>query len=752
MNLRQIKVPEQKVLSRNKTSRWAKDCVEGFIELAGHTQNNANRRDRIYEYYEAYNGQINDSYYTHVTKPFGKTRPNFPARLHRYNIIKPLVDQLTGEKAKRNLDYHVIVTNPDVENRMIQEKTQLLTQLIQLQYMNALAAEGVPTGVDPQPTDQMAQQVAEFEENYQDKRAINGQQALEYIVQYNEFYHQSMKGFKDFLISGEVCSYRAVEHNEPVYRILNPLDVEYDMDPDLEFIEDGDWALMRQYMHVSSVLDRYHDVLTEEEIAELESGVRHKHDNFFHYNPHGRQQIDIAHEDYVEVIQVYWRSMRKIGFVEWLDPDSGELLEKVVEEDYVLNRNLGERVEWMWVAEVWEGHRINGVLYKRLRALDNQRGSLDNMSSNKLPINGRRYSDRNAVNISMVSLALPYQITYDIYKYRLEISIAKSKDVIGQIDLSMIPKDWDVDKFLYYMESTGIAFVDYNKEGERNFNPQHVATMDLTVKTIEQYIRLLESIVVELERLAGITRQRQGQLTPYDGKATTEQSIVQSSHITEDYFRLYSWMEQRDLQALMDYSRPAWIYGKKSTYFMDDEGMKILSLDGLEHASSEYAVFVKDAREESHKIQAARMLTQTLAQAGTPASQILAILDSNHFRTIRRNVKKAEQINQELQAALQQQEQANQEAQRQLELEKIERQSMDKALDREKDVQVALIRAEPSYVDVVKAELENNKTATQAELEQRKIDLENRKLQVEAALKREEMAIKRAELARRPAK
>jgi hypothetical protein len=509
---------------------------------------------------------------------------------------------------------------------------------------------------------------------------------------------------------------------------------------------------MRQYMHVSSVLDRYHDVLTDEEIAELESGVRHKHDNFFHYNPHGRQQIDIAREDYVEVIQVYWRSMRKIGFVEWLDPETGDLLEKVVEEDYVINSSLGERAQWLWVSEVWEGHRINGILYKRLRAMDNQRGSLDNLSSNKLPINGRMYSDRNSTNISMVGLCLPYQITYDIYKYRLEVSIAKSKDVIGQIDLSMLPKDWSVDKFLYYVESTGIAFVDYNKEGERSYNPQHVATMDLTVKTIEQYIRLLESIIVELERLAGITRQRQGQITPYDGKATTEQSIVQSSHITEDYFRRYAWFEQRDLQALMDYSRPAWIYGKKSTYFMDDEGMQILSLDGLEHASSEYAVFIKDAREEGEKIQAARMLTQTLAQAGTPASQIMAILDSNHFRTIRRNVKKAEATAQELQAAMQEQEQANEEAKRQLELEKVERESMDKALDREKDIQVALIRAEPSYVEEVKADLEANKQATQQELEQRKLELENRKLQVEAALKREELAIRRAELARRPAK
>ena len=64
-----------------------------------------------------------------------------------------------------------------------------------------------------------------------------------------------------------------------------------------------------------------------------------------------------------------------------------------------------------------KGTRIDGRFYVKMEACVNQRTSLDNPSTCKLPINGRRYSDRNAQNISLVSLGIPYQLNYNIYKY-----------------------------------------------------------------------------------------------------------------------------------------------------------------------------------------------------------------------------------------------------------------------------------------------------------------------------------------------
>lgn len=732
------RIPNQAIPQSKKTEDWHERTINAYIDIANVNPANRNRRRELYEYYEAYNGIVNDDYYTHVLKPYGKERQNFPAKMHRYNIIKPLIDQLVGEKAKRPFRYNVIVTNSDVHNRMVETKTQMLKQILQRQYAEELQAaqqgEEAPSDID---LDNIMQK---FEAEYNDERAIMGQQALDYIYSYNELVHKLQKGWKDFLISGEVYSFRGIESNEPHYEILNPLDIDFDMDPDLDFVEDGEWAIVRQYLHLSSVIDLYHKELTRDEIAEMEEGARNP-DSDFYWDSRRYQDRDIQRDRTVEVIKVFWKSRKKIGFVTWIE--DGELFEKQVEEGYEPDERLGEEVEWLWVNEVRQGHRINGNLYKRMGPLETQRGSMDNPSKCKLPINGRMASNRNAANVSLLALMLPYQISYDIYKYRMEVAIAKSKDVIAQLDIDSIPDDWEMDKFMYYMDATGIAWTQTNKEGY-NPNPAHKAVIDLTVKTIESYLQLLESIVGEMERSVGITRQRQGQTHPYEGKGVTEQSIVQSSHITEDYFRKYAWMEQRDLQALLDYSKPAWILGKKASYFMDDEGMQLLSIDGIEHASAEYAVFVADAREEQQKIDAARSLAQPMIQNGVNPSTVLKVFESNHFATIRKKMKEAEEIQSRLEAARAEAEQAASQANVQLELEKMEIESQQKELDRANNIDVERIRAEAKMAgDDARKEIEKIKEQSKQRIEEGKRKMEERKLMVEKALKREEIAAKR---------
>ena len=70
----------------------------------------------------------------------------------------------------------------------------------------------------------------------------------------------------------------------------------------------------------------------------------------------------------------------------------------------------------------------------------------------------------------------------------------------------------------------------------------------MSIKTIEQYIILLNSIMEEWEKLSGVSRQRQGDIGQYEGKASSQQAIVQSSHITEDLFKKFEGLEKRDIE------------------------------------------------------------------------------------------------------------------------------------------------------------------------------------------------------------
>jgi hypothetical protein len=368
-------------------------------------------------------------------------------------------------------------------------------------------------------------------------------------------------------------------------------------------------------------------------------------------------------------------------------------------------------------------------MYINTRPIPNQRISLDNPSICKLPINGRKYSDVNSQNISIVSQGIPYQLNYNIYKYRLELAIARSKDIIAQFDINMIPKNWDMDKFMYFVEGTGIAWIDYAKEGV-TLNPQHQAVLDMSIKTISQYLTLLESIRVEWEQLSGVTRQRQGQMGVSEGKATSQQSIVQSSHITEDLFRKFAHFEQRELQGLLDYSKAAWINGKKGMYVMPDGAIDQIDVDPISHMEAEYGVFVSDAGKDIEKKQKLENLALSMVQNGAKMSTVIDVFSLDSFPQIKDKIIAAEKAEEELRQAQQKAEQEMEQQKMQVQQQAIQQQSLDKEKDRQLQIELALINAESSDK---KSNIDLEKMMKDFELKEKELDIKQRDLDMKAS-------------------
>ena len=724
------KIPQQRLPLSKKTKDWREKCVEAYINLS-HNGLHDHKSD-LSVLYDYYNGIIDEDDYRYVLKPYGKSRKNFPSKMRNYPIIKPIVDLLLGEKSKRPLNYTVTVQNANAVSEKEKAKQQAIYQNLQMQFLKVMAEQN-PEMVDPNQLPEeipMPEQIAEqFENNYVDNRAIKGQYAMTYIMQDQEVYDKLQKAWFHFLVAGEVYTHRGVRSSEPFYEILNPIDVDYDKDPDLEFVEDGDWALVRKYVHASTVIDHYYDVLTPEQVLELEEPRHHDVDGHLFYKTHDNDP-NVYRNRLVEVVIVYWKSRKRIGFLTYLDPETGTMEEVEVEDGFRMPAEMkeaGAKVKYMWVNEVWEGTRIDGRFYVNINPLANQRISLDNPSKCKLPINGRKYSDINSRNVSLVSMGIAYQLNYNIYKYRLELSIARSKDIIAQFDINMIPKKWDMDKFMYYVEGTGIAWVDYNKEGIQ-LSPQHQSVLDMSIKTIQQYIMLLDSILQEWEKLSGVSRQRQGEIGAYEGKASSQQAILQSSHITEDMFRKFSRLEQRDMQALLDYSKEAWLTGKKGQFVMPDGTTDFLDLDSMEHLESEYGIFVSDSGKDQLKLDQIKGLTQAMMQNGAKTSTVAEILDAESFPQIKEKLKAAERAQEQLEQAQQQAEQQAQQQAMAMEQAKVEQESLEKERDRQKDIEVALINAE-ARKDPAAENFNLQKMMQDFEAKQRELDIKEMEIE-----------------------
>ena len=664
---------------------WGKQTMRSYINRSYFAT--TQHKWALKKLYDYYNGHIDIDDYRLITEPFGKKLEGDWADVVNYPIIKPKVDLLWGEFAKRPKNFDVYVTNDDVTNRALDEKNKLVLQNLEQLFVNELNAQGVDTGMPSEEIPKPEAVQEEFASSYRDKRAILGQHSLEYIHQYCKLQEKFHLEFFHWLVSGEVYSYKTIENNEPYYEVVNVLDLDYDKDPDNQFIEDAEWCVRRKYMNPSTIVEFFYDDLgkNEQEIKDTINKIETLGSNTTVFsasapNLYDRTGPQNVYNRLVEVKHVVWKSKKKVGICTFMD-EFGVEQSIEVDETFKPLKELGQEVEWFWVNEIWEGYLIGTDMYFRIRPIPVQRTSLDNLAKCKLPYNGRVLSAINSRNISLVILGVPYQVLYNSTMHRLKLAMAKMKDDMIQLDVNLKPKNMSLDEWLLYGDATNILFIDRNKEGFRE-SSTHQSVLKMASSTIASYIELLRFIKSEWEEVCGVSRQRQGQINTSETVGGVERSVVQSSLITEIYFTLFDEFREREYQGLLDYSKFAWIDGKKTSFVLPDSGKIVyMDVDPIEHSESEYGIFVALSGKQVEKRKQLEGQLQNFIQNGAKPSMIIDVINSDSFTELKAKMLYAEQkqdeYNQQMQKmqgeqqqqlAAQQEEYANMQHQRELEL------------------------------------------------------------------------------------
>ena len=721
------RIPKQKIPRSRKTKEWGKNTIEAFIDRSSFS---SQHKASLHKYYDAYNGNLVEADYNYVINPYNSEKhkvKGFPAKLRSYNIIKPVVDLLLGEKSKRPFAHQVVIRNSDMKDNQQKLLQQELKKYLEQKFINELNEMGMQTGEPSQEQMPLEELKEEILTNYKDARAIMGQEALDYMIDKLELPDHLQMGFFDWLVSGEVYSYKDICMNEVEYEIVSPLDLDYEKSPDIQFIEDGDWAIRRKLMSVNAIVDSFYDVLKPDEIDRLENPSGKTMNGIL--SPFNRDSRSMDTERFAEVLHVVWKSFARIGILTYYD-EVGQEQQMIVDEKYKVDSDAQESVEYYWVNQVWEGYRIDGDIFVNIRPHQVQRNEMSNLSVCKLPYNGRIYSNRHSDQISIVSMGLPYQILYNIFHYRLELSIAKNKDKIMLMEMNTIPKrhGWDEEKFMYYADAMGYAFIDSTAEGKRGeavtFNQFQVLDMSLGQYIAAQF-QLLQSVKQEWEELIGISRQRKGQVQASDGIGATERAVFQSSVMTEELFRRFDKYVEREFNGLLDTSKVAWKDGKKTQYITGDYREAILDIDAELFQEAEYGVFVKNNSIENDKIQQLKQLTLSFAQNGSQPGTIAEILDSSNFAQIKEKLNEVDAAEKAIQQA--QQQQAQQMQSQQLEAQAAAAQAAQdfeanqNQLDRDNKIEVKELEIAAKTVD---QDMNNNGINDAVDLEKVRIERE----------------------------
>ena len=660
--------PQQKLPTSKKTQTWIEDNIDFFIEQANFGMGTG---EEMYSLYQAAEGILDESAYRYVLNPYNSEDANirkYPARIRNYSIITPVINLYMGEKGKLPDNHTVIAINADSENKMTEELNNKMYDLLSQAAINTLNDNGIDTGLPNQPVADVAQEAKKFKVSWTDNRAIFGQEAVDYIKYNLDLKDKFQDAYYDWIVTGKVFTYKDVYRNDLHSEICNPMDFWYSSNEYSNFVEDGDAAVYRRRLSPNQIIDRfrsdnYGDGLSSENITWLEEQGRNNlnaggfSSNTIRMLPseriegYARPDLSVALNGLIEVFHCVWKSYRKVGILIYQD-ELGQLQKKEVDETYKLDVTVGDlSIKWEYINQIWENYRIGdkgNCIYVKGRPLPVQRDELNNSSKNKLPYNGRENKTRTGNIVSLIRYGLNYQVLFNIYHYRMEMVMAKNKDKIMMMPLGLLPKGWDEDKYMYFLEATSIGWFDETK-------PNAVAVLQ-SLKSIDlglgNYIEKIREFIMGIKDewwdAVGMNRQRYGDTMSSDGKGVNEQAIFRSAIMTAELNRKFMKFEESDLQGLLDYSKAAWIDGKKGSYITSDGRRAFLNINGTEHLESNYGVFCKNGEEENEKLNMLRQYAFGLGQKGTVQSNTIAeIIDANNFSRIKQILAEVDAIERE---------------------------------------------------------------------------------------------------------
>jgi hypothetical protein len=459
------------------------NSVEGITSVTN-TGNNINNYDKEV-LLDLSNGTLNIDDFTYVTKPYGDASPKFPAELRHYDRISPKLHLLLGEEIKRPFNFRAVNTNPEAVTAAEKYRQQEVLQSVQDELQKEVQAMlGVPAEEQVQP--KTIEEIDKYMNlEYKDVAEIQANMALEYLKEYSDIIEKFNDGWRWLLVTGDDIYYTSTSSDEPLLRPVDPRYFEYDRSPHIKYIDQAQWAYEERWIPASAVYEEFGDIMDDEDRTAVEkmkgsfsqnvgygSGVPVVYLNDGDSVGRGNSSyIETNSNSIVRVVNLCWVGMRKIGFVTYQDPETGEVYEKTVGEDY---RKQPEdlEIEWKWKNEVWEAVKLGEDLIIGVRPRPNQYSSLDNPDKVRLPYTG--ISDHN---LSIVKRIKEIQYLYNIIMYRMELAIARAKGKLMVMDTAQIPtsEGIDMEKWLYYTDTTGFAFINSFEEGKGMFQGQRPA-------------------------------------------------------------------------------------------------------------------------------------------------------------------------------------------------------------------------------------------------------------------------------------
>jgi len=382
--------------------------------------------------------------------------------------------------------------------------------------------------------------------------------------------------------------------------------------------------------------------------------------------------------------------------------------------------------------------RINRNIYCCIGPKKEQFRSTDDPYTVRLGYHGLVYNAMNAPSIAMMDRMKPFIYLYMIVMHKLKRLIAQDQGKVFHFDISMVDPKIGLEKTLYYLKEMNLDIFNplqnADQPGQMQRGKVSSSTDMSNTQHILNYVSLLAAIDQQIAEVAGVTRQREGQISPNEAVTNAQSNAQMSSVITEIYFYAHDRLWEKVLTSLLQVTQAAW-KGKSITkqYVLDDLSLATLEISA-DQEFEEIGVFVTNSGHEVQMFDALKGISDGLLNTNratfsdlialyqaTSAEELKDLIRQSEKESFDREMQKQQQQT-EAQAQMQQQQQA-------FELEKQQREFEHDVLIHEID-SFKFQKDQDSNDNQIPDQLEIAKLKLDAATKQKKLQLEERALDI----------------------
>jgi hypothetical protein len=577
--------------------------------------------------------------------------------------------------------------------------------------------------------------------------------------------------------------------------LLNPKWCDYHKGPNIKYVSDGDYFLWFDWMSTGDIVNKFGRRMKEEDLLKLKEVFAHSANliipdsqknyqgayydptkpymqatdldpkmndtllgrelaynymrtpNFDHnldsdlFNPiAGRMQN--GHPSMFRVMRLYWRSMRRIGWLtkvdrsgeitppEWVDEHFRVTVDPVYDKSVLKtetkdNLLYGEHIDWTWAPEwrhvlkispnlrhsYWmdtknsmESIYIDGAPVKfQFKGRTNPFDSLP-------PVEGCNFSYINTDPHSFIDRIRPMQILYNICMNRVPKKfledfgnkVAIDRRIMSGYNAHNTATHTSIqDEYEDKLRNSSILDYTLSRDALDGMgNPALPSVLPMsTIQDAMYYFQLGQQIKMEAGEIIGINRNRQGQSKPSEKVTNAENNISFSESQTEKYFEQHSNLMERVRQRMLDAAQyfTTLTDSSRAVYMNERDENVFLDIEGMENLLPHYNInLVSRANVRSALQTISQLLMKDNTMPIKPSAKVEALVDSSIpkiLSLIKEGELEQEKMEQEKQANEMQMRQQELEVQQQMQAEKLQNENTQKDLDRQSQERIAEIRA-----------------------------------------------------------